>query len=243
MSPLLEARLTVGHGRLVVARDVEISVDASEICAVVGPNGAGKTTLLSTIAGLLPAIAGSVSIDSEPVPTGSARKMSRAGVTLVPDHRALFTTLSTLQNLRVADRSGGEVIEEVFELFPGLRAKQKLDAGRLSGGEQQMLALGRALVQQPRVLLIDEMSMGLAPLVVQSLVRTIRELASNNGTAVVLVEQHVNVALEAADQAIVLVHGDVVMRGNADEVHANPDLGSAYLGAGPTGPTPTAERR
>ncbi len=240
MSPLLEARLTVGHGRLVVARDIEVSVRESEICAVVGPNGAGKTTLLATIAGLLPAISGSVSIAGETLATGSARRMSRAGVTLVPDSRALFTTLSTLDNLRVADRTGGQAIEEVFELFPGLRAKRKLEAGRLSGGEQQMLALGRALVQQPRVLLIDEMSMGLAPLVVQSLVSTIRDLASNTGMAVVLVEQHVNVALDAADQAIVLVHGDVVMQGGADEVAANPDLDSAYLGSVPTAHAPIA---
>jgi branched-chain amino acid transport system ATP-binding protein len=238
VSPLLEARLTVGHGRLVVGRDIEVSVRESEICAVVGPNGAGKTTLLATIAGLLPAISGSVSIAGEVLATGSARRMSRAGVTLVPDNRALFTTLTTLENLSVADRTGGQAIDEVFELFPGLRAKQKLEAGRLSGGEQQMLALGRALVQQPRVLLIDEMSMGLAPLVVQSLVRTIRDLASNTGMAVVLVEQHVNVALDAADQAIVLVHGDVVMQGAANEVAANPDLGSAYLGSVSTAHTP-----
>ena len=239
MSPLLDARLTVGHGRLVVARDVEVSVEASEICAVVGPNGAGKTTLLATIAGLLPAISGSVAIAGEPLATGSARRMSRAGVTLVPDSRALFTTLSTLENLRVADRTGGQAIAEVFELFPGLRRKRKLEAGRLSGGEQQMLALGRALVQRPRVLLIDEMSMGLAPLVVESLAETIRDLASNTAMAVVLVEQHVHVALKVADQAIVLVHGDVVMQGPADELAANSDLDSAYLGSLPAEPTPT----
>lgn len=238
MSPLLEARLTVGHGRLVVARDVEVSVGASEICAVIGPNGAGKTTLLATIAGLLPALSGSVAIAGERLATGSARRMSRAGVTLVPDSRALFTTLSTLENLRVADRTGGQAIDEVFELFPGLRDKRKLEAGRLSGGEQQILALGRALVQRPRVLLIDEMSMGLAPLMVQSLAETIRDLASNAGMAVVLVEQHVHVALKVADQAIVLVHGDVVMQGSADELAANSDLDSAYLGSLPGGPNP-----
>jgi branched-chain amino acid transport system ATP-binding protein len=215
VSPLLDARLTVGHGRLVVARDVEVSVEASEICAVVGPNGAGKTTLLATIAGLLPAISGSVAIAGEPLATGSA-----------------------LENLRVADRTGGQAIAEVFELFPGLRRKRKLEAGRLSGGEQQMLALGRALVQRPRVLLIDEMSMGLAPLVVESLAETIRDLASNAGMAVVLVEQHVHVALKVADQAIVLVHGDVVMQGSADELAANSDLDSAYLGSLPAERTP-----
>ena len=230
MTDLLEVELTVGHGPLVVGRNVELSVAAGEVCAVLGPNGAGKTTLLSTIAGLLPAISGTVAVGGDPVPTGSARRMSRAGVALVPDHRALFTTLSTADNLRVADRTGGQGTAEMLELFGGLRSKLDLPAGKLSGGEQQMLALARALVQRPRILLIDEMSMGLAPLVVESLVRSIRRHAEANGTAVVLVEQHVNVALEAADKAVVMVHGDVVLRGSAAEVAADPRLLSAYLG-------------
>jgi branched-chain amino acid transport system ATP-binding protein len=232
---LLEARLTVGHGRVVVARDVTVEVAAGEICAVVGPNGAGKTTLLTTIAGLIPPIDGTVRVAGEPLAGGSARAASRAGVTLVPDNRALFGGLSALDNLRVADRSGGDGIDEVFELFPRLGEKRRVAAGDLSGGEQQMLALGRALVQRPQVLLIDEMSMGLAPLVVESLMTTIRGIASGTGAAVVLVEQHVHMALESADRALALVHGELVASGTAEQVRDTADLHSAYLGGGDAG--------
>jgi branched-chain amino acid transport system ATP-binding protein len=231
MTAVLEAHLTVGYDPIVVARDVTVDVAAGEVCALIGPNGAGKTTLLSTIAGLLTPISGSVAIASELMPPGSARRTNRAGLVLVPEHRALFTKLSTLDNLRVADRSGGGGIEEVFELFPRLREKSKLEAGRLSGGEQQMLALARAIVQRPKVLLIDEMSMGLAPLIVEALVATIRAYSTDHAAAVVLVEQHVRLALEAADQAIVMVHGEVALRGPAAEVAADPDrLKAAYFG-------------
>ena len=242
MSALLEARLTVGYGHIVVGRDIDLRVAAGEICAIIGPNGAGKTTLLNTIAGLLPPIEGSVTIGSERIPGGAARRASRAGLALVPDHRALFTRLTTLENLRAADRTGGHAIEEMFELFPPLETKAKLAAGRLSGGEQQMLALARAFVQRPRVLLIDEMSMGLAPIVVQSLAGSISKYAAATGAAVVLVEQHVPLALASSDHALVLVHGDVVLQGPSDEVSAHPELGSMYLGGGPARPFRTGGR-
>jgi branched-chain amino acid transport system ATP-binding protein len=231
MSPVLEAQVTVGYGSREVARDVSVEVDEGEVCAIVGPNGAGKTTLLLTMAGLLPPIAGTISVGGRTMQAGSARQTRRAGVVLVPDNRALFTQLTAIENLEVARRNGGGSVPEVLELFPALREKAKIRAGALSGGEQQMLALARALVQQPRVLLIDEMSMGLAPLIVESLVSTIRDFSATTGTAIVLVEQHVRVALEASDHALVLVHGDVVLRGTSDEVANHPDLESAYLGA------------
>ena len=231
MSSTLEANLTVGYGSVEVARDVSLDIDDGQVTSIVGPNGAGKTTLLLTIAGLLPPISGSIVVEGTAVRPGSARHARRAGVVLVPDNRALFTQLTTIENLKVAQRAGGGSVADVLELFPALREKTGIRAGALSGGEQQMLALARALVQRPRVLLIDEMSMGLAPLVVESLVANIRDFASTTGAAVVLVEQHVPVALDASDHALVLVHGDVVLRGSSDEVAAHPELQSAYLGA------------
>jgi branched-chain amino acid transport system ATP-binding protein len=231
MTALLEARLSVGYGRVVVARDVHLDLEAGEVCALIGPNGAGKTTLLSTIAGLLSPVSGSVSIAGQPMPPGSARRTNAAGLVLVPDTRALFTKLTTLDNLRAADRSGGVAIDEALELFPLLREKSKLEAGRMSGGEQQMLALARAMVQRPRILMIDEMSMGLAPLVAEGLVRTIRAYATEHAAAVLLVEQHVQVALDASDHAVVLVHGEVALRGPAADIAADPDrLRATYLG-------------
>lgn len=238
MTPLLNVRLTVGHGPVVVARDITFEVSAGEVLAIIGPNGAGKTTLLSTIAGLLPAVSGEVKVASEPMRSGSARATSRAGVTLVPDHRALFSRLTTLENLRVADPSGGEGIAEILDLFPPLRVKAGVAAGKLSGGEQQMLALARALVQRPRVLLIDEMSMGLAPLIVESLIGTIRSYAAAAEAAVVLVEQHVAVALKASDYVLVMVHGDIVLEGSPEDLGAHPELQSVYLGGSLPQPPP-----
>ena len=231
MTPILEARLTVGYNGLAVARDVSVEVSAGEVLAVLGPNGAGKTTLMLTLAGLLPPIEGRVSIGGRPVATGSARRMNRAGVVLVPDSRALFTQLTTTENLTIARRSGGPSVDDVFDLFPALASRAGTMAGMLSGGEQQMLAVGRALVQAPRVLLIDELSMGLAPTIVEQLVPMVRRVADESAAAAILVEQHVHVALEVADRAMVMVHGDVVRSGTAAEVRDGAlALEAAYLG-------------
>jgi branched-chain amino acid transport system ATP-binding protein len=235
-SPVLTCDgLTAGYNRLAVVRNVNLAVGREQILAVLGPNGAGKTTLLLTIAGFLKPIDGQIHLDGSPSGRGSARRMNKAGVVLVPDSRALFTGLTTTENLALAARKGGPALDEVLDLFPALRRRATLKTGMLSGGEQQMLALARALVQGPRVLLIDEMSMGLAPVVIESLMPVVRGIADETGAAVVLVEQHVHLALEVADAALVLVHGDVALTGAADAVRADAEaLEAAYLGV--TGP-------
>jgi branched-chain amino acid transport system ATP-binding protein len=223
--------VTAGYGRLVVARDIDLAVAAGEIVAVLGPNGAGKTTLMHTIAGFLKPLAGHIEVRGTEVKSGSARRMNAAGVVLVPDTRALFTGLTTVENLNVAARQGGTSTAEIFDMFPALGSRAKVKAGMLSGGEQQMLAVARALVQAPKVLLIDEMSMGLAPIVVESMMPVLRQIADVAGAGIVLVEQHVRLALDVADTALVLVHGEVTLQGPAAELRSDAArLEAAYLG-------------
>jgi branched-chain amino acid transport system ATP-binding protein len=228
--------LSVGYGELTVARDIDLSVATNEILAVLGPNGAGKTTLLLTIAGFLAPTSGAIRVGGTPLRTGSARRANRAGIVLVPDDRALFTQLTTVENLRLAAAARGPTVDEMLDLFPALGRRAKLRAGMLSGGEQQMLAVARALVQAPRVLLIDEMSLGLAPVVVESLMPAVRRVADELDAAVVLVEQHVHLALEIADHALVLVHGEVTLAGAAADLRADGALlEAAYLGTAAPG--------
>jgi branched-chain amino acid transport system ATP-binding protein len=154
-----------------------------------------------------------------------------SGVVLVPDNRALFTMLTVRENIEIARVKGGPTVDDMVDLFPALDKRLKIKAGALSGGEQQMLAMARGLVQNPKVFLIDEMSMGLAPIVVESLLPVVRKIADETNAAVVLVEQHVSLALEVADSVMVLVHGDVSLRGTADEFRKDRSkLEAAYLG-------------
>jgi branched-chain amino acid transport system ATP-binding protein len=214
-----------------VVRDFELSAEPGQIVALVGPNGAGKTTLLMTIAGLLPALGGSVEIGGHVVKKGNARAAVRAGLVLVPDDRALFRGLTVTENLRLAGRRGGTTAEQTLGYFPALKQRLKVAAGALSGGEQQMLAIGRALMQDPKVLLIDELSMGLAPVIVQDLLPVIARVAQDTGAAVILVEQHVMLALGVAHTAVVLAHGEVALRGSAAELAAHEErIEQAYLG-------------
>jgi branched-chain amino acid transport system ATP-binding protein len=231
MAPLFECRgLRAGHGRVTVVRPIDLAVDGGTVLAVLGPNGAGKTTLLNTIVGLLPSQGGEVLIGGKAVKPGRPDVAGRAGIVLVPDDRALFGALTVQENLRVAVRRHAS-FEDVIDLFPALRLRYRVAAGSLSGGEQQMLAIARALVQRPRVLLIDEMSMGLAPVIVEDLLPIVRRVADESAAAVILVEQHVGLALDIADDVVVLVHGEVALRDHAADLrgdHAR--LEAAYIG-------------
>jgi branched-chain amino acid transport system ATP-binding protein len=215
--PVLECRgLDVGYGKLTVARDITFTLEPKKVLTVLGPNGAGKTTLLMTLAGFLPPRSGTIVLNGEPVRGSSPRRMNQAGTILIPDFRALFTELTPIQNLKLAAPRGAD-LDQVLELFPALQRRERLRVGELSGGEQQMLAIARALVQSPKLLLIDEMSMGLAPVAVESLMPVIRRVADEHGASVIMVEQHVQLALEVADEAMVIVHGSVVLSGSAEK--------------------------
>ncbi|SHN39910.1 ABC transporter ATP-binding protein [Cryptosporangium aurantiacum] len=233
MSSLLECRsLDAGYvkGRPVV-RGFDLALEPGRVTALLGPNGAGKTTVLLTLGGLQPALGGEVLLDGVALPKGSARAAARKGVVLVPDDRALFTGLTTRENLALCRRRGGTTIDQVLDFFPALRKRIKVDAGKLSGGEQQMLAVSRALMLDPRVLLIDELSMGLAPVIVEELLPIVRRVATETNAAVLLVEQHVRLALTIADDAVVLAHGATVLSRSAAELIAEPSiLERAYLG-------------
>ncbi|HEX4431374.1 MAG TPA: ATP-binding cassette domain-containing protein [Frankiaceae bacterium] len=232
MSALRCTGLDAGYtkGRPVV-RDFELTLEQGEVLALLGPNGAGKTTVLSTLAGLIPQLAGTVEVGGAKLHPGRARAASQAGIVLVPDDRALFTGLSVKENLKLAGSKRGTTVDTVLGYFPALGERLKVSAGMISGGEQQMLAIGRALMQDPKVLLVDELSMGLAPVIVENLLPIVRRVATETGAAVVLVEQHVRLALEVSDRAIVLAHGAVVLQNTAQALLANPrNLERAYLG-------------
>jgi branched-chain amino acid transport system ATP-binding protein len=232
MTPLLECReLDAGYNGVAVVREFSMTLEAGEVVALLGPNGAGKTTVLLTLAGLLPPLNGTVELLGQPIPVGRPHLVTRRGLALVPDDRSLFTTLTTRENLEVGPRRDPEAMEQVLDYFPALRTRLNLKAGMLSGGEAQMLAVARALIQRPKVLLIDEMSMGLAPVIIEELLPRMRAIALQSGAGVILVEQHVGLAVEVADRVIVLIHGSTAFTRPAAEVAADPGtLEAAYLG-------------
>ena len=230
--PLFECRaLEAGYGNTRVVHGFDLAANAGTVVAVLGPNGAGKTTLLLTLAGLLPRLAGEVCLNGVPMLSGHPGQANRAGVVLVPDDRSLFSTLTVRENLMLAAGKNTSQPQRMLDLFGALQNRRKVVAGALSGGEQQMLAIARALVQEPKVLLIDEMSMGLAPSIVEDLLPRVRNIAGETGAVVIMVEQHVNLALEVANDAIIMVHGECVLRGSASELAKDPAaLEAAYLG-------------
>ena len=240
MTPRIECTgLTGGRGTTTAFRDVDLAIEAGTIEALLGPNGAGKTTLLLTLAGFLPAQRGTVAVDGRRLRSGRPALASQAGIVLVPDNRSLFTTLTVEENLKAASRKGGRSPGEMVRAFPALEKRWRLRAGALSGGEQQMLAMARALIQEPKVLLIDEMSMGLAPVVVEMLFERVKQIGAEHGCAVLLVEQHVNLALEVAHFASVLNRGSIVLRDEASALLADPaQLEAAYFGTPAAAPGP-----
>jgi len=225
---LLECRaLAAGYGAVAVVRDVDLRVDAGEVVALIGPNGAGKTTTLLTLAGELPVISGEVVFRGATTKAPLFRR-ARGGMGYVTEERSVFMALTTEENLRVAGVSRADAID----LFPELAPLMKRTAGLLSGGEQQMLTLARAVARAPRLLLIDELSLGLAPVVVKRLLQTVRRVASEKSTGILLVEQHVRQALNIADRVYVMQRGRIVMSGTGDEVHGRiNEVEATYLSA------------
>ena len=219
-----------GYGHIDVLHGVNTSVRPGEVVCLLGPNGAGKTTLLLACVGQLPLRSGQVLVDGRAVSSRHPNRAARLGITFVPDHRGLFLQLTVAENLRLVHPWRGSM-DEVDAIFPALTPLMTRRAGLLSGGEQQMVALAKAVLFRPKVLLIDEMSHGLAPLVAERLLTMVGELAQRHETAVLLVEQTVEMALAVSDRALVMRQGRIVMEGTAAEVHAGRDvLESHYLG-------------
>ncbi len=236
--PMLEARsLDAGYGHVAVLRDVSLSVAPGELVTVVGANGAGKSTLLKVLAGLVPARRGSVSLEGTDVTRQAAERRVAAGVALVPEGRRLFGPLTVAENLELGGysrrREPGAAAarrrDEVFALFPVLAERTGQPAATLSGGEQQMLAIGRALMSGPRMLLLDEPSLGLAPLVVREIFRALDALRAS-GVTVLLVEQDARLALKHADRGYVMRTGRIVLEGAAADLLEDDDVRLIYLG-------------
>jgi len=241
MPPLLEVDgVTSGYGKVEILRDLTIGVPDGTVVALLGPNGAGKTTTLKVISGTLPVWRGQVMYDGERLDHHSPYEIARRGVTLVPEGRGIFPGLNVRENLEIGVRAGtggddgesrSERLETVLETFPRLRERLSQRAGTLSGGEQQMLALSRAFLGNPRVLLMDEISMGLAPRIVEQLFESVNELRQR-GLTIVLVEQYLTYALRFADICYVLAKGRIEFVGEPGELRDSEALASSYLGAG-----------
>src|SRR5215469_13556056 len=232
---MLEIRdVDAGYGEAQVLWELSLDVAEGEIVALVGANGAGKSTLLATISGLLAPTAGRIVFEGAEIAGWKPERVVAAGISHVPQGRRLFGGLTVLDNLLMGafhrdDGNVGADINRIYELFPRLRERSSQLAGTLSGGEQQMCAIGRGLMARPKLLLVDELSLGLAPIVVEQLLAVLASLR-RDGMTIVLVEQDVQVALESADRGYVIENGRVSLRGTARDVLANPRVKTAYLG-------------
>lgn len=227
--------LVVAYGGIEALKGVSIQVPEGKIVTLIGANGAGKSTLLRTIMGLVKPESGSVEYDGKVISGLNSQQIVRSGITLVPEGRRVFANLTVLENLKIgaymrSDKEGIEAdIKWIYDLFPRLEERSWQMAGTLSGGEQQMLAVGRALMCRPKVLMMDEPSLGLAPLVIKDIFRIIQEI-NKQGMTVLLIEQNANMALKIADIAYVLETGKITMTGSGQELLENPDIKEAYLG-------------
>ena len=223
--------LTAGYDGAPVIRDISLRVGGGEVVALLGPNGAGKTTTLKAISGIVHPLAGRIVFAGDDTAKVAPERLARRGVAHVPEGRGLFFGLTVAEHFRLGYRGERLEAERAYEYFPALAPLRSRRAGLLSGGEQQMLAVARALVREPRLLLLDELSLGLAPMIVERLLPVVRKYAVESGCAVLLVEQHVQLALEIADRGYVLSHGEIVLDRGAQELRADEQLlVASYLG-------------
>lgn len=235
-SPILEIKdVSVKYGNVEALHNINLKVFEGEIVSILGANGAGKSTTLMTISGLVKPHKGEILFDSKRIDGIPAHETVEKGVIQVPEGRRVFGTLTVMENLKLGaftvkdDSATKKTVEWIFELFPILKQRKKQLAGTLSGGEQQMLAIGRALMSQPKILLLDEPSLGLAPLIIRTIFETIKEI-NRQGVTVVLVEQNARAALKLANRGYVLEVGKIILEDNADSLLQNPEVQNAYLG-------------
>jgi branched-chain amino acid transport system ATP-binding protein len=227
--------IRVNYGAAPALWGVSLHVDVGELVCVVGPNGAGKSTLINAIAGVHKAHAGGLTFEGRDLATLPSHRFCEAGIALVPEGRRLFVQMTVLENLELgsfiasAKAQRSQTLEEVLSRFPALKPKLNQAAGSLSGGQQQMVAIGRAMMARPRLLLLDEPSLGLAPVIVDEMFRVIRDINAQ-GTSVLLVEQNVSIALRLAKRAYVLEEGRIAAQGEAAEMLNRPEIRKAYLG-------------
>jgi len=227
--------LVVSYGGIEALKGISLEVPDGKIVTLIGANGAGKSTLLRSIIGLVKVTSGEITYNEQKINGLNSQKIVQTGITLVPEGRRVFPNLSVLENLKIGAymRNDNDEIEKdinwVYELFPRLKERSWQMAGTLSGGEQQMLAVGRALMCRPKLMMMDEPSLGLAPLIIKDIFRIIREI-NKQGMTILLIEQNANMALKIADKAYVLETGNITMQGTGSELLENPEIAAAYLG-------------
>lgn len=237
-SPMLKIdKLSAGYGRAIVIPEISLHADTGSVVTVIGPNGAGKSTLLNAIMGILPC-KGGIQFNGRDIALNKLEERVSMGMSLVPEKRELFTTMTVADNLtlggypnmRRGDKEWLDTLQDVYELFPRLKERHAQAAGTLSGGERQMLAIGRAMMAKPRLLMLDEPSLGLAPLVVKEIFRIIQELRKT-GVTILLVEQNARAALEIADYGYVIETGTIALENSADILATDPKVIETYLGS------------
>lgn len=239
-SKMLEVKdVSFSYGPIQALNKINFHVDKGEIVALLGANGAGKTTMLKNISGLLKPSSGQIFFQDENITPFEAEKIVEKRLILVPEHRQIFSTLSVLDNLylgayhhyaRMGKREVNRDIEKVFQLFPILKDRKAQLGGTLSGGQQQMLAIARAIMARPNLLLLDEPSLGLAPLIVKEVLQYVKQLRDDFEVTVLLIEQNVNASLKIADRGYVMSHGSIIKEGNSKELLTDPEIKEAFLG-------------